>query len=316
MAGWALRLAIAAGTVELVIRWANPEPRAQVIDMTKMPMVTWREGLPLWRARGSDARETPECAPGAVEVLMVGSSITFGVGLAPADAVSGHLQRRLNADGSAWCVRNLAEPGYIGDQKRLVAEVGIARWHPRVVIFEVWGSDGGNYFRVGDTVVGGRAVRRDEDGWPRPPIPVPTWLHHPAMTHLASWRYATIALSSVDDDADKVAWEREVPARLTRVDAAVKGQGKLLVWLAAGLDSPFSAQAAWHPESADYGQVLKWGGVSGVPVVDVAAAWTSEDPAALGVDRICHLNSLGSDKLAALLEPRVRELAAAAASPP
>ncbi len=313
LGGIVLGTVFAAALAEGAIRWLNPTPRVQIVDQAIMADASWQEGYPIWRQTGSDEREEPACAPGATEVLMVGSSITFGILLEARDTVAAKLQQRLGADGSAWCVHNVGQPAYTGEQKRIAAEAGIARWHPRLVIFEVWNNDGGDYVRVGDLAISTGGLRTDEEGWPASPVPLPTWLHHVAMVHSSAWRYAALALASRAGVEKRASWTERVPARLDRVAAAAGPDGRLLVWLAARLDVPFATQAAANRTSGDYGHVIAWGAKRGVPVIDPAAAWTGVEPAPLGVDRACHLNGEGADKVAAVLEPQVRALAAATA---
>jgi hypothetical protein len=295
---------LACALSELAVRVVNPAPRTQIVAAQAVEGMRWADGVPLWRQTGSDAREEPACAPGATEVLLVGSSITFGIRMEAADTVGARLQRVLSSDGSAWCVRSVAQPAYTGEQKRVAVEAGIARWHPRVVVFEVWNNDGGDYVQVGDQAVATGGLRRDADGWPAPPLPLPTWLHHEVMVRSAAWRYATIALAGGGPDPG--AWTERVPARLDRVVDAAGADARVVVWLAARLNRPFAEQAAGNPGSSDYGEVLRWGAARGVPVVDMAAAWAGRDPGDLGIDACCHLSADGAEQAAEVLAPVVR----------
>lgn len=312
LVGLAVGTLAAAVLSEAIVRTLRPTPRTQVVDTRSRP-ITWVDDRPLWEAEDTVARAAPPCADGAIEVAMVGSSITYGTDVPRADTVAARLAARL---GPAWCVRNFGQPGFTGEQKRIQAERAIAEHHPAVLVYEIWRNDASEYLRIGDVAVSVGDMHTDAAGWPAAPVPTPMALHHLLLERSAAWRYATIALAGVGDPHDPQAWPVRVPGYLQRVHDTLGTDGKLLVWIASRLNEPLAMQAERNPTAADVGHVFTWASTHGVPVVDPAVAWTGLDPATLGIDTVCHLNRTGADALAALLEPEVRRLTAEVVKPP
>jgi hypothetical protein len=309
----ALTGALMAATAEVAVRVVRPAPRVQIVDPLARPdaflAFRWKGDVPLWSEIGATERQRCAGDPAGTRVLLVGDSITFGIGLGLPDTLSVQLAARLAEGGGAWCVINVAQPGYNGQQKREQALDGIAEFKPAVVVWQTW-NDAGVFVRAGDRAIDATRLGVDADGWPRSPVPLPTALHHAAFIGSAAWRYATLALATQDDARQRALWRTFVPAALDDVKAAAAAQGgRTLVWLAPNLSAPFDEQVSQRVPGEGYGAVVDWGEAAGVPVLDPADAWRGVDPATLGIDTCCHFNPTGTGRLAALLAGPVREAA-------
>lgn len=309
-------VAAAAAVGEATVRALHPTPRVQVVRGGHVPapdVVALGDlaGEPVWALPGSEARRAPDCAPDARTVLLIGSSILWGTGYEADEVVSARLQERLDPTRSAWCVRNWAQPGYVGRQKVVTALDRITRDRPAVVVFEVWANDVGDYDRLGADAIEVGKLRRDADGYPVLVPGVPAAVHHALFLHSALWRYATLALAPADPGAYERHWrwlaDEGLPAVL---DATRAGGGRLLVVLAPFLDRPFAQSAAEHRDKLrGYVWVRAWAEGAGVEVVDLAERWTARDPSDLRHDPCCHYAPAGHDALAETLAPDVRALA-------
>ncbi|MCB9682291.1 MAG: hypothetical protein H6733_12560 [Alphaproteobacteria bacterium] len=312
--GTVLGLALFAGTAEVAVRLLKPTPRLQVVHggATLEPgvhQIRVLHGEPVWDEADSAARQDPGCAPGATDVVLLGSSILWGTGYPHDEVVSHYLQADLAAQGS-WCVRNHAQPAFVGTNKLAVAEDVLPRVEPAVVVWEVWANDAGDYTLIGDDAYNVGTVQTDADGWPVAVPGVPTALHHWLFQHSRAWNYLTLAAVPEAPGAYEATWGRMRDTILPRVLALTEAHhGKLLLVFMPFLDKPFAASVAFERDRLrGYQWVHAWAEAHGVATIDVAQAFVDRDPVALRNDPCCHYNPAGHEALAALLAPTVRRL--------
>lgn len=300
----ALVLAATAAVSEVILRLVNPTPRVQIIRSKRPGVEGWDFAMlgdqPTWREEGTAARRNEDCPhPGSVDVLLIGTSITFGTGL-KADEPFPHLMQR-QLDGEApgrWCVLNLAQPGYVGSNKLAELPAALDRFHPALVLWEVWGNDPDRYTMVGPDAFAFKDLRVGADGLPWV-LPVPNPVHGWLFERSRLYQYATIALDGrVDDGLER--WRAWSDDRMEAVYADVTASGaRLALYAPTPLYKPPEALAD-HPDQA-MTAARTWGAAHDVPVFLFAEALRGSDPAEIALHRDGHLNALGHARVAPLM---------------
>lgn len=312
--------AIFATTAEVVVRRLRLEPRLQVIAHDRMK--DWEffvaGGVPLWRVLGSAERRSPPCAPGSPEVWLVGDSIFFGTNLEAVDALGASLQRAIAAAGRDACVRDLSQPAYGGLQRVAEAELELTSGRvPTVVVVEGWESDPGVYTPIDGAWYALYNIRRDEEGWPAPIVPVPTRLHHALFLHSRAWWFLTLALAREDAVADADANRTWREVQLPRLVGAIREAGARPLFVEVPrLHRPFEASAevfrTQAPERRATAEAVE---SLGVPFIHIAERLSGRDVAPIALDDCCHLTPEGSRIYAEAILPDVIEALDAVAPP-
>ncbi len=308
-----------AASVEVAFRVAPEDQTVQRVDLRgePFPEVRWVDGVALWRVHGSAERENLSCnADDAVHVWLVGSSITFGVELPAAEALGARLQARFDADMPGQvCVHDRAQPAYSGPNKgasvtELLAETepgaasGRSALRPDVVVWELWNNEPCAYTRADPWLWSFCMLVTDEGGLPA--MGVPPAVNAGLWARSAAWRWWAVheaqRVADVDPNLRARDYARDVlPASVARIrDAGVRP----LAWVAAPLDQGWAEGRAQI--AGVLAPVLALLGDAGWPVVWAAELLADQDPAAIGRDSCCHLNAVGSDRLAERLFPALR----------
>ena len=87
----------------------------------------------------------------------------------------------------------------------------------------------------------------------------------------------------------------------------------MIVVLMAHLDRPFSTSTLQDAPGHPYALAVAEAERLGIPHVEIAEAWADVDPRTIALDYV-HLNPAGHERLAELLAPKVRALAAGEAT--
>jgi hypothetical protein len=300
-----LVVAATAAVAEVVIRVVNPTPRVQITRSKRPGVHGWDFTMvgdqPTWRDAGSDARRNEACPrDGTVDVVLMGTSITFGTGLGPDEPFPHLLQRSLDAGAPGrWCVLNLAQPAYVGSNKLAELPGALARFRPKMVLWEVWGNDPDRYTMVGPDAFAFKDLRVGADGLPWV-LPVPNPLHAWLFEHARLYQYGTLALDGrVDDGADR--WSQWADARMEQVYAQVTASGAKLALYAPTPLYKAPDELADHPDQA-MSTARAWGAKHDVPVFLFAEALRGSDPAEIALHRDGHLNALGHARIAPVFE--------------
>lgn len=301
-------------TAEVAVRTWDPTPRLQIIrsedhDGEEGVPIHRVDGEPVWEDFGTVPRRNAGCdGDAATDVVLLGSSITFGVRLAPEDTVGARLQGLL--DGARpWCVRNHAQPGFTGRSKLAAAKEALPALAPEVVLWEVWHNDGGGYTMIGPDAYNLTSLPVDEQGYPRGLLP--GGLHRAAFRSSAFYHYLTLALAQPPEAGKLEAWQAYVDGVLPEVLALTEAHGgRLGLVLMPPLHQPFAESAKRTREGLPgYLEVVTWAEAAGVPYLDVADALRGEDVEALRIDACCHYSAAGSARIAEVLVPFVEALA-------
>lgn len=283
-----------AGTAELAVRVARPEPRAQVVraDATARWEVPLHlvDGQPLWRTVGSAARAA--CPnPSGQRLTLYGTSISYGIDLPSEVVVSTLLQQQLDARApEAFCVRNLAQPAYALSNQ--IVDLTHDVQAGDLVVFEVWNP--GDYVMVASDAYNVGTLAVGPSGLPEP-IPLPVAWQRALYERSRAWAFIGLATARTGtDEASRL--RRYLDQTLARTDAA---GARLALWMPSELSK--TLHAADRAESVQTATTLAWAAERGVPVLNLAAAWEGVDPAGLRADPI-HLNAAGHARLATTVD--------------
>ena len=186
-----LALSLFAVTAELSLRAMNPVPRVQAVylsgDRPELPAVQVVDGQPMWRNDGSDAREQVACDR-PLHVLLVGSSITFGVELEAPEALGARLQEVLDTMmPGRVCVHSVAQPGFVGANKLVAARAWVAQHPADLVLWELWSNEVDGYVVSGDYAWNFGPFLVDELGYPS--MLVPASVNAALWQRSAAWRF-------------------------------------------------------------------------------------------------------------------------------
>jgi lysophospholipase L1-like esterase len=303
-------LLLFAGSAELLVKWLRPLPRVQMVTLSGTASMEEPlhvvDGVPMWRHKGSAARSHCEGTPQHT-MLVLGTSISFGVYLTQAEAFTHHLQGVLDARAPGqWCVRNEAQPGFAIDGVLAVLRERAPVLHPDVVLVEL--GNLGSYTMLDGTAYNLHDVIKGPSGYPEL-LPLPVDLHRWLMQHSASWRYLNLATVQIGADMDE-----EISRRIALAEQAKaiteQASGRLAFWVPTWLDG--LPRPADEGPLAAAGPIPEWAGYNGVPVLALAQAWKGRDTRGLALDAV-HLNAQGHQELADTLVPW---LDAAALLPP
>jgi lysophospholipase L1-like esterase len=322
LAALTLAACLFALTGELVVRALDPSPGVQIVRPREgtRGIAGFRvvHGEPLWTHEGSGPRQDPGCGPEARTVLLLGSSILWGTGYAPEQVVSAHLQERLDPTRQRVCVRNHAQPAYVGSNKLAEARELIPRLRPAVVVWEVWTSDPATYVVLDGVAYNMGQSRVDEDGFPVLVPGVPSVLHHALFRRSALWRYANLSQLRQDSEVYEARWRAHLATRMPEVARlTAEAGGALLLAFAPPLDRPFADFAAdVIDKKRGYWWARGWADEAGVPWIDLATELSGQDVGALRHDPCCHFNPDGHAALAEALAPSIEAALAAATEAP
>lgn len=322
LAALGLGAALFALTGEVAVRALDPSPGGQVVRPRQgtrgIDGFRVVDGEPLWTHEGSGPRQDPGCGPDARTVLLLGSSIFWGTGYAPEQVVSARLQERLDPTRQRVCVRNHAQPAYVGSNKLVEARELIPRLRPAVVVWEVWTSDAASYVVLDGVAYNMGQSRVDEAGYPVILPGVPASVHHALFRRSALWRYGHLSQLRQDPEVYEARWRAHLATRMPELARlTADAGGRLLLAFVPPLDRPFATFAAdVVDKKRGYWWVREWADAAAVPWVDVATELAGRDVEALRHDPCCHYNPDGHAALADLLAPRVEAALAAGAPTP
>jgi|GEM_PF-3289211 len=268
-------------------------------DRTKLRVA---HGAPVWDTAPDRAARLTGCADGRVDALLAGSSIFMGVGLETSDTPF----RRLEAHG-VECVVDQAQSGFAFQQQLAMATEGLARWRPKVVIWEIWQNTPRTVQMVGEAAFNFGSLQLDELLLPNPLGVRPDW-NRRAFVSSAAWRKLVVSRAvpgpnqGVDDE-----WRTWAEHDLAQAHALVSGVGaELLLVFAPALDRPFEQSVA-QPYSG-YAVAHAAADELGIATLSLAEALVGESVEALRLDPCCHYNAAGADAVARVIADRVRSL--------
>lgn len=312
--------ALALLLAEVAVRVLRPRPRAQPIEATGEFRLRWIDDVPLWD-RAGDPRGHPDLAcraarPDAVDIVALGSSILYGVQLDAAQTWVPVAQRRLEEQGWSTCVHNISGPGWGAHQKQQALREVQQTLTPRVVLWELWGTDTLEYRKLGDRAWRMGELQTGPDGYPNP-WALPLRANRLLFDGSALYRYANLAVTPVGSSSGD--WPATLAGPVAEGLAAAEAVGgRLLLVVMPRLDRPFATSAdqdrsITHPAS-------QWlATVQGRPVrlVQAAALLREEEVEALRLDTCCHYDAEGHARLGEVLAAELaHELEALAAAAP
>ncbi|HMV68055.1 MAG TPA: SGNH/GDSL hydrolase family protein, partial [Myxococcota bacterium] len=303
-------LLLLVATGEAAVRVINPAPRAQVVreGAPGRPgyLIVERNGQPTWAEHGSDERRNDACQrPDTIDVVMFGSSITYGTGYAPGEVMSAFLQRDLDAiEPGRWCVHNYGQAAYTGWSKLAEATDVLPRIQPEIVVWELWGNDAGRFRKIGPDWYNLDGLDVDERGVPRL-VPLPAALNEWLFLRSRFYAYTALALAPLEPGGVPARWERHQREFVPAFDALIAANPtRVLFMVPSLLDSPF-AELARRP-SLPWDAMRGWAEAHHAPAVSLAAELVGDDPAVLRHDLCCHFNPVGHERVAEVLLPHVR----------
>ncbi|MFT5684325.1 MAG: hypothetical protein ACI8RZ_005266 [Myxococcota bacterium] len=287
----------------------RPTPRIQSVSPNQADL-TVRDGEISWRSRSRGEREQVDCVAekggaekggaekGGAEIVILGSSILFGVQLDYPDTLGAHLSK--SVDG---CVVNLAQPASSFATQAATAQHALPDLSPSVVIWEIWQNSPNQFAMVGASAYNFGNLAVDAGGVPSP-FGLPVGLNRALFGHSALYRFAVLtqATEATGSQTGSNLWGTFSGAALDRL-TELTGPAKLILPMMPPLSASFAQTAARPPPG--YAIFRAEAKRRGIATLDIAAALTTHDHEALRLDPCCHLNAAGQEVLAAVLAEEV-----------
>lgn len=293
-------LGVSLMVAEGVLR-SQPTPRVQSVSSSQAEL-TVLDGEISWRSHSRGAREQTDCVAerGRAEVVILGSSILFGVQLDYPDTLGAHLAQTV--DG---CVVNLAQPASGFSTQAAAAHHVLQDLSPSVVIWEIWQNSPNHFSMVGQTAYNFGTLAVDEGGVPDP-FGLPAGLNRTLFAGSALYRFAVLtqAIEAPSRQTGSSLWSDFSGPALDRL-AALVGDAAVILPMMPPLSQSFAETAARPPPG--YALFRAEAARRGMTTLDVAAALTAHDHEALRLDPCCHLNADGQRVLAEVLSAEVSQ---------
>ncbi|MCK6525328.1 hypothetical protein L6R49_28315 [Myxococcota bacterium] len=303
--GCSLAVALAEGVARSYLR----PPRVQIIgplvgvDLIRTPLgATWQPNeadVNSLSCPGGDPQ------PEDLHVVLIGSSIFYGAGLADLETRPGvALQRALAAKAPGKvCVEVVAASGStFWTQLPLAQHKLSGRPKADLIVWELWYNSAHTLTDIGGALVNSGSLAA-ADGGPSNPLRLPQTLHYGLFSRSMAYIHLSLALAPERNVQLVDPWIRFLDEGLDEASRFAEERAEALVWLAmASLDKPFREQADAPAES--YVRAAAALAEREVPMWSAAALWGDIPPESVRLDPCCHYNAAGAEGLAErLVEP-------------
>jgi hypothetical protein len=296
---------------EMVARSANLSLPIQAVNESQsIALVGDRENLHWLTLRSEHDRRFDGCSneESRPRVVLQGSSILWGSGIAAEDSFGPRLQEALLAEGlSEVCVVNHAQPASTYSIQR--AALATAEPIPgEILLWELWDNSPNPFVRIGDTAYNFGSMDVRSDG-----IPDPFGMGVLARPLLIQSRlYEWFALHRMVKETrprgdSQSRWNEFAPVFVGGALKEAERRGaQLVVVTFPSLDRPFAEQREHNAET--YGPVLSVLRERGVPVIEMDRALVGHDHESVRHDPCCHYNSDGAKVVSEILAERLAPL--------
>jgi hypothetical protein len=243
---------------------------------------------------------------GEVDVVILGSSIFYGVLLQSEDTLGPQLTGHLTQGTQTPCVVNLSQPGSSTQIQEVSLQVYGADIRPKVVVWEIWQNSPNQFVVLGDSAYNFGRLTVDAEGLPNL-LGLPPALNRDLFTRSAAFRYFTLIAAKQGGMKSEDRWQQFTQSTLAPAVERLRGQGiEVLLVFTPPLSGPFENQVLKKKPS--YMQAAAWATQAGVPWVDLAHEFGDTDPVTVRNDPCCHYNAAGTALVAQIVAPSVGAL--------
>lgn len=294
-----LGLVCGGGLAELYLRRVGWTPRTQIIRGNRMHLVG---NAPVWGNEERTNRPCVERYPDRLRLLVFGSSISYGVDVAPDATFPALLEQRLNDafPSPGFCVLNFSQPGFQFQQKIVVAQEEIPRYRPALILWEHW-VEWREFRLFGDAAYSISDFRLRSDGFIGVPG-LPGFLNQFLFLHLKTYQFIVIDYVAPRADGPSEADVTfALEARyLELIELARAARSKLAIYFAPPLDRPFEDTAA--SPNVTRKLMTAFAGDHGIATYRLEQELIGQDFLQLRLDPCCHYNAQGHRALAPVME--------------
>jgi hypothetical protein len=266
------------------------------------------KGVPLWEmdAKGVLQRQNRGCVSsdpeGRADVLLLGDSIFHGVRLLPEETLGAQLSDRLDTMlGRSTCIVNLSEPGYAFQNEKAVAERDMADIKPRIVLLQIWGNTAHQYKLIADRAYNFGSLETDDRGLP-PVSWVSGGINEWLFSHSALWRQFNIRSAGKRTGPTSDVWREMLRTEMDPFYRWVEAQGAVLMLAyPTNLASPFAEPR--NGELSLYPVIQAWAEENDLATMYFQEVFKDDDFKEVRLDPCCHLNAVGTEKIADAMAP-------------
>jgi hypothetical protein len=303
-----LAVVVVALTLVIIEAYARTQqvPRIQAVMSATSPGFSVHKGVPVWEVlRDKEGRQNKSCVDktpdGRADVLLLGDSIFHGVKLEVEEKLGAQIGQRLSPSlGRPACVVNLAEPGFLFQNERVLAERDMDSVKPKIVVLEVWGNSPYKYRMVGGNAYNFGYLGVAKNGLP-PVKFVPDMVNHSLFLKSAIWRQLNIRFATKGTVKSSDLWTAWLQDELIPFHRWLEAQGAtLMLAYPTALATPFS-----EPRKGEttYSLIQEWADGNGVATLYFQEVFSGEDFRKVRLDPCCHLNAYGTEKIADAMAP-------------
>lgn len=276
------------------------------MDSSANPFV--EDGVLLFQTPKHDILAGLDClTPGKRVAVFVGDSIMYASAgdITPGSGNFAQVLRDRDTEDT-WCFVNLSAPGYTGWQQAHLVNKALDQYHPDIIFWGLWKTDGAwlDLGADGWVDLGAASAPLDDLGYPVVPF-VPTGLHRWLFRHSRVWQEVGIELSRRTAPPGSSLMGLELQQHLIQTGSRAAEEGvEFVVVQFPGLEVPFAESAAEERDP----ELVDWLSDHGLTLLDVAAALRDDSHLELRADPCCHYNVAGNRRLADLFGAAIEEL--------
>lgn len=295
---------LALTLLELAFRIAIPggffhaKPRAGSAEEAIVETV---DGQAYWWYR--DARDfdtegyrggLPEPGGDAFKVVVLGDSVTFGVGVPLVESFPYLLEQQLKERCGEVAFYNLAVPGYGAVQERISLERNGLSVNPDLVLIGALSNDIEQFTVIGSTAFDIRM--KEHNGVPVfSMLPLPDGLNRFLVSNSVFYQFVTLAgVKTFDEISGRKGGQVELAVQ--EYERILKGCREVGADMAVAL-FPMLDRALSEPEDENtthvYGRLREWAGENGVTIIEMRPELAQHPLEEIRIDECCHLSPAG-----------------------
>ncbi len=249
-----------------------------------------------------------EPADDALKVVILGDSVTFGVGVPLVESFPYLLEQRLKERCGKAAFYNLAVPGYGAVQERISLERSGLAVKPDLVFVGALSNDIEQF-----TVIGSAAYdirMKEHNGVPVfSTLPLPDGLNRFLVSNSVFYQFLTLTgVKTFDEISGRKGGQVELAVQEYEriLEGCRKVGATLVVALFPMLDRPLS-----EPEDENtthvYGRLREWARANGVAVIEMRPELAKHPLEEIRIDTCCHLSPAGHRVAAEVLARSLNE---------
>ena len=244
----------------------------------------------------------------ALKVVVLGDSVTFGVGVPLVESFPYLLEQRLRKECGEVTFYNLAVPGYGAVQERISLERNGLGVKPDLVFVGALSNDIEQFTVIGSTAYDVRM--KEHNGVPVfSMLPLPDGLNRFLVSNSVFYQFLTLAgVKTFDEVSGRKGGQVELA--IDEYERMLQGCRKVGATMVIALFPMLDRKLAL-PEDENaahvYGRLREWAKANGVTIIEMRPELSKHPLEEIRIDTCCHLSPYGHRAAADALARRLKE---------